>query len=254
MSHAVLIQREEGEFHNANGFNAWQGFVERGYEVRFADWTMMASDSVAVDRETITVGSVAFVRRALRRIGIEPAPLGYPARLQGYLGRRVWPTTWGEVRARIGEEGEADAGPVFVKPREQDKAFTGYVVSAFRDLIRTAGWPDAMPLWAAEPVQFASEWRYFVCEGEVIGVGHAKGDPFRYPKPDVVRAAVEDFAPEAPAAYGIDFGVTDGGATLLVEVNEGFSLGCYGLGPLAYSGLLIARWRELAGSPLISES
>ena len=54
-----------------------------------------------------------------------------------------------------------------------------------------------------------------------------------------------DWAPEAPIAYGIDFGVTDVGATLLVEVNEGFSLGCYGLGPLADSGFLAARGREL---------
>lgn len=243
MGHAVLIQREAGEFHNANGFNAWQGFVERGYEVRFADLAAMAGDAVAVDSGTVTVGSVAFVRRALRRLAAEPPPLGYPACLRAYLGRRVWATNWAEVRARVGPDTATRA--VFVKPRDHDKAFTGYVVSAFRDLIRTAGWPAEMPLWAAEPVRFVSEWRYFVLRGDVIGVGHAKGDPFRHPDPIVVRAAVADFALEAPVAYGIDLGVTDDGATLLIEVNEGFSLGCYGLGPLAYSGFLIARWREL---------
>lgn len=72
---SVIIQKERGEFVNANGFNAWQGFDERGYEIRFFDWEQMASDVVPVEPGTITVGSVVFVRRALRRLGVDPPPL-----------------------------------------------------------------------------------------------------------------------------------------------------------------------------------
>lgn len=242
MGSSVILQKERGEFVNANGFNAWQGFDERGYKIRFFDWEQMASGVVPVEPRTITVGSVRFVRHALQRLGIEIPPLDYPPSLRGYLGREIWQTTWAEVRARIDEPGRA----VFVKPVEEDKAFTGYVVSAFRDLIRTAKWPGTMRLWASEPLPFASEWRYFVRRGAVIGVGHYKGDPFRHPDASVVRAALADYAPEAPVAYGIDFGVAEAGGTHLVEVNDGFSLGCLGLGPLAYSGFLEERWRELA--------
>ena len=45
----------------------------------------------------------------------------------------------------------------------------------------------------------------------------------------------------------MDFGVTDRGETRLVEVNDGFSLGCYGLEPILYARLLCARWSELVG-------
>ncbi|MEW4566468.1 ATP-grasp domain-containing protein [Tautonia sp. JC769] len=238
---SVIIQKERGEFVNANGFNAWQGFDERGFEISFFDWEQMDSGVATVDPGTITVGSVRYVRRALQRIGIETMPLDYPIRLRGYLGRRIWQTTWAEVRSRIDSPGV----PVFVKPVEQDKAFTGYVVSAFRDLIRTAKWPGEMKLWASEPFPFVSEWRYFVRRGEVIGVGHYKGDPLRSPDVSVIRGAVEDYAGEAPVAYGIDFGIAASGGTHLVEVNDGFSLGCLGLGPLAYSAFLEDRWREL---------
>lgn len=137
---------------------------------------------------------------------------------------------------------------MFVKPAERDKAFSGYVVSSFRDLIRTARWPGEMKLWASEPFPFVSEWRFFVRRGRVIGVGHYKGDPLRYPDVSVVRAAIGDYAAEAPAAFGIDFGIAEAGGTYLVEVNEGFSLGCLGLGPLAYSAFLEDRWRELVGA------
>ena len=241
MGYRAIIQQEDGQFVNANGFTAWQGFAERGYEIAFHTWDEMAAGSVPVDPETVTVGSVVFVRRALRRLGIEQPPLDYPARLRPFLGRAIRETTWAEVRAGLREP----PAPVFVKPVEQDKAFGGYVVATFRDLIRTAKWPGEMRLWASEPIAFVSEWRYFVRRDEVIGVGHYKGDPFRHPDAAVVREAVAAFAPDAPVAYGIDFGVIASGETRLVEVNDGFSLGCLGLGPLAYSGFLEARWREL---------
>ena len=55
---------------------------------------------------------------------------------------------------------------------------------------------------------------------QIIGVGHYNGDPFVHPDPAVVLAAVNDYRAEAPVAYGIDFGVTADGRTLLVEVND----------------------------------
>ncbi|QDV38736.1 ATP-grasp domain-containing protein [Tautonia plasticadhaerens] len=243
MGGSVIVQKERGEFVNAKGFTAWQGFDERGFEVAFFDWEQMASGVAPVDPATIVVGSVKFVRRALGRLGVETAPLDYPPRLRGYLGRKIWQTTWSVVRSRIDDPGI----PVFVKPVEQDKAFTGYVVSAFRDLIHTARWPGEMKLWASEILSFASEWRFFVRRGEVVGVGHYKGDPLRYPDASVVRAAIDDYAPGVPVTFGIDFGVAEVGGTYLVEVNDGFLLGCLGLGPLAYSGLLEDRWKQLVG-------
>lgn len=241
MAASVIIQQERGQFLDANGFTAWQGFDERGREIRFFNWEQMAADEVPVAPEVITVGSVGFVHRALRRLGVERPPLDYPAPLAGFLGRAVWRTSWGEVRARIIAEGP----PLFVKPVEDDKAFGGYVVAAFRDLIPTAGWPDSMRLWAADPVPFASEWRCFVRRGEVVRVGHYKGDPLRFPDPAVLRAAIDAYGAEAPRAYALDFGIVGAGGTLLVEVNDGFALGCLGLGPLAYSAFLEERWVEL---------
>lgn len=241
MGSSVIVQQERGQFVNVNGFNAWQGFDERGYEAFFFDWETMYAGGVPLAPETIVVGSVVFVREALRRLGVVSPPLDYPAPLTGYLGRTIGRSTWGEVRSRIDEPGFS----VFVKPVEQDKAFTGYLVSSFRDLIRTARWPNEMKLWVSEPFPFVSEWRFFVRRDQIIGVGHYKGDPLQFPDVAIVRSAVVDFSGHAPAAYGIDFGVHEGGGTFLVEVNDGFSLGCLGLGPLAYTGLLEARWKQL---------
>lgn len=52
---------------------------------------------------------------------------------------------------------------------------------------------------------------------------------------------------EAPAAYGIDFGVLSSGETALVEANDGYALGAYKIESAPYAELLFARWAELVG-------
>ena len=52
---------------------------------------------------------------------------------------------------------------------------------------------------------------------------------------------------DIPAGCAIDIGVTPDGRTLLVEINDGFALGCYGAEPVQYAKLLSARWCELVG-------
>jgi hypothetical protein len=76
-------------------------------------------------------------------------------------------------------------------------------------------------------------------------MSHYQGDCFVYPDAEVIRSAIRDYA-SAPAGYGIDFGVLDSGATVLVEANDGYSLGSYSLNSVDYSRLLEARWLELA--------
>ncbi|HEX8912706.1 MAG TPA: ATP-grasp domain-containing protein [Humisphaera sp.] len=167
-----------------------------------------------------------------------------PEPLAAFRGRRIWRSTWGDVRAQCNGRGP----PVFVKPLRDPKAFAARVISEFRDLIPSAHVPDEMPVLVSEPVEFVSEWRFFVLRGHVVGAGWYAGDPLRFPDPKVVAAAVRAWGADAPAGYGIDFGVTAGGRTILVEVNEGYSLGCLGLRPLPYSRILEARWVELVAT------
>jgi hypothetical protein len=46
----------------------------------------------------------------------------------------------------------------------------------------------------------------------------------------------------------MDWGVTRDERTLLVEVNDAYSLGSYGLDPLVYAPMLADRWFEMTGS------
>lgn len=239
----VLVQQKDGDYASEEDYVAKIVFTVKGYLVGFFTWEDLKAGRCSLSRETLLVGGPRSVHEALRQIGVPPpSTLNLPERLEAYRGRRVWATDWGTIHREF-LQGRTE--PLFVKPLEELKAFTGYVLRTKSDLEPTIRFSAGMKLLASELVPFRSEWRYYVLRNEVIGIGHYEGDVFRYPDPETVRAAVRDFQAEAPVAYGIDFGVTEDGRTLLVEVNDAYSLGCYGLSPPRYAEMLEERWLEM---------
>ncbi|MCY0994636.1 ATP-grasp domain-containing protein [Nannocystis sp. ILAH1] len=246
----IYVQRDpaSGEFINKNVYNAWYGFTKMGVWAESFVWSDLYEGRLALERDTAVIGGILTVRTALAQLGApDPINIDYPSTLASFLRRRVRPATIREAHALCRDD-RFDP-PVFIKPVTGHKEFTGHVLAVYRDLLRTAGWaheePDT-PVWLSDCVEFVAEWRYFVHAGEILGVGHYYGDPLRFPDPEVVRAAVAAYT-DAPAAYVIDFGVLADGSTALVEVNDGFSFGCYGLNPYAHARMLTARWLELVG-------
>jgi hypothetical protein len=202
--------------------------------------------TLPLTRETLVAGGVPVVEAALMKLGI-PVPVAdnLPACLAKYRGRKVWSSTWGELRGQYGKKGPPE--PLWVKPLRKNKGFPSVAVYDVDDLPDASRLPDSYEVLASEYVTFVSEWRCFVRDGQILDLCRYQGDVFRYPDPQVIKDAIRDYSAIAPAAYGIDFGVLTTGRTVLVEVNEGYSLNPYGLESMEYSELLEARWAQLAG-------
>jgi hypothetical protein len=247
----IYVQRDPatGEFINKNVYNAWYGFTKRGVWAESFVWSDLHAGKLELARDTAIVGGILTVRTALAQLGAPaPANIDYPAALLPLLLRRVERTTIREAHRRCVDD-RFDP-PVFIKPVTGHKEFTGHVLAVYRDRLLTAAWALAEPdteVWLSDVVAFVAEWRYFVHGREIVGVGHYHGDPLQAPDPAVVRAAVAAWH-DAPAAYVIDFGVLADGRTALVEVNDGFSFGCYGLNPYVHARMLEARWLEMVGA------
>ncbi|MDY7014869.1 MAG: ATP-grasp domain-containing protein [Cyanobacteriota bacterium] len=81
----------------------------------------------------------------------------------------------------------------------------------------------------------------------IVGIHRYSGAPSAKVDEFVVEDAVccLDKAGESVAGYSLDFGVLETGETALVEMNDGFSLGNYGLADGKYTDLILARWKEL---------
>ena len=234
------IHFQHGIPQSVNNYLALEGFQQMGWEIiPYTDAEPVRDHAP----DEVVVGHIAAVRASLRALGRPvPTELGYPDSLLPFLGRRLWQSTINAVAA------DASQWPVFVKPVHDAKKFTGVLVRGVRDLVGCGDQHQDTPVWCAEPVQFVAEWRCFVRYGQILDARPYKGDWRAHFDPAVVAQALAAYLPEAPAAFSLDIGLTATGQTVVVEVNDGHSLGAYGLMPLAYAKFLSARWAEMTGS------
>jgi hypothetical protein len=227
-------------------YAALEGFRKRGVEtVPFHGF----GDIEELDDLGPDVGLAGYtgdVWTALDKLGVErPPSLDYPDELKDFLGRTIERSRLKNVRNGIYPEGK------FIKPVEQ-KLFTGFVIKgSAQDRIRLAPYDDEEEVWTSPAVKFVSEYRCFVLRGELIGVKHYTGDWAIPPERSVIQFALKSWRSK-PAACTLDFGVVLSGhnratkrATLLIEVNDGFAVGHYGLDSCLYAQVVEARWEEL---------
>ncbi|TCJ93527.1 ATP-grasp domain-containing protein [Nocardia alba] len=222
-----------------------QGFARLGVPVRHYSLKRIQRRQLALGLGMFIAGDMAAMHGAMRRLGIPlPQPDDYPEVLRGFLGRKVWASTLGEI------ERSMDSGsspPVFVKPADRRKAFTGSVCYSEHDF---AAWGNAsrrQRVWCSEVVSWVSEYRVYVIGQQIVAVDHYEGDKSIPLNMATVESAVTAYhrSGTAPIAYAMDFGVLANGATTLVEANDGYALGAYNIAADQYTALLVNRWREL---------
>ena len=220
--------------HSYNFFNAYQGFNEMGFEtIMFHSFEELKTSQ----KEDIIVSYLDPVRRRLNNFGIIPPEIDYPDELKDFLGRKIWNLKLNQVA------NSPEMWPVFIKPVETKK-FTGVVVRSPKDLIGCGTYGENPDIICSEVVNFKAEWRCFVRYGKILDVRPYKGDWRLHYDASIIENVVKKFS-SAPKGYAVDFGLTDDGRTLMIEVNDGYALGCYGLLYFDYAKLLSARWAEL---------
>jgi hypothetical protein len=236
---AYIQTDKEGEFYNVNAFIAYEGFKHFGFEIG----KFHAVEDIMDDNpENVMVGGIGNVRKRLAILGIErnKVELDYPKALEGYLKRRVWRSTLEEIL-------KANRRNIFIKPEVDTKKFAGKVFKNDLDFVGLIDVENPTRVLCSDIVDFRAEFRCFIRYKEILDVRRYKGAWDRIIDLAVVKNAIADFVSQ-PAAYALDFGVDAQNETLLVEVNDGHSLGSYGMSSGNYARFLSARWAELTGT------
>jgi hypothetical protein len=217
---------------------------EHGRSVEIASLSQIRRGKVKVNESVAVIGSIPFVKAALTQLGGDlPVPNPYPTVLREYLHRPVTVLHIKEAFALI----DHSRKPVFIKPAERWKSFTGCVPADSRD-IRLNGASRNQNVWVSDPVRFLSEWRVYVLNGELRHLSWYDGNRDIMPNRKLIQTAIAQYvAVGAPVGFAIDFGVLESGETALVEANDGFSVGAYeDVDPLMYTLLIAKRWEEMA--------
>ncbi len=236
-----ILKDKHGEFASTNCAIAYDGFRQMGWEIvpfKQSDNPLLAD----LTPEDVVVGFIETVQTALLRLKIViPESVNYPEELADFLGRKVWKSRVNYIAKH------PELWNVFIKPAASPKKFKGRLLTSAKDLISCGDEFEDTEIWCSEPVNFVAEWRCFVRYGEILGVKHYFGDWRIHFDPAVIEKAIAAYN-SAPAGYAADFGVTDKGETLLIEVNDGYSIGAYGLFSADYARLLASRWAQMTGS------
>ncbi len=227
--------KHTGEFYDSSCYAAYAGCQELEIPVKPYKVVYSISDN---DPHDPVVGTYSDVKVALEQLGVKLTPLDYPDELLPFMGRKIWKSTLFTITSH------AEDWHVFVKPVEDVKRFHGTVLDKSEDLIKLGGGLEDIDVWCSQKVHFISEWRLWVLQGEIVGLKPYKGRWDVFPDAEVLKKAVAAYH-SAPAGYALDFGVTDDGRTLLVEMSDGYGLASFGLKAPIYMQILTARWQEL---------
>lgn len=190
------------------------------------------------------------VHRALRKLNI-PEPksnIDYPICLTDYFGREIWVKTMEEIREHPNEHW-------FIKPKDDHKLFPGKIwdgSKTTRLLLGHVG--NDIKLWCSKVIDIKSEYRVFVCDNEILDCHKYKGDWSLAPNQKIVENMVQEMKPIAHRAYCLDVGIDSSEQTILIEVNDGYAFGAYGLRPELYMKMISTRWEEFCESIKLLQS
>lgn len=234
----VFIRKKNNEFETYNFYQAYGGFQKLGFEIVFFEGELPDY----LTRQDVVIDYITGVKKAISNLNITPpSEIDYPEELQNYFGRKIWKSKIDYIATH------PELYPVFVKP-VSGKQFDGRLIKGFVDLIGCGDPSENRDIWCSEPVNFVTEWRVFVRYGKVLDARPYKGSPFSQLDENIVYNCIKDYT-TIPAGCSLDFGVTDDGRCLLIEVNDGYSLGNYGLLDVFYAKLVYARWCEMVNIP-----
>ena len=233
--------------HNWNFANAMYGFREMGAEI--IPYHEIGDILDEITKEDITLDYIDQCKTVFYKFGVTPKIPDYPDNLAAFLGRKVWKDTINSISSN---EEKWSAG-YFVKP-VRDKAFTGKIISSIGDLVGCGNSTENYEVIVSEPLDILAEWRGFILYDELIDVRpygllldqDRKSYRCHYDS-DVIDEMMKCFVrwEDRPAACSMDICCTKDGRTLLVEMNDAFALGCYGLSSVVYAKLISARWSQL---------
>lgn len=202
--------------------------------------------------DDIFIGSVEGTIAFWKQLGITPpAYLGYPVEFSAYYNRNISVAKFGSITH--------NDLPIFIKPKNNVKEFTGFVLEKNSTLTNINLYvkdisPDTI-VYVSDPIQIESEYRCFVHKNKLVGMKHYAGDFTKFPDMKSIQFLIERYARNAPISYTLDVAVTEIEGQIsnisVIEVNDFWAIGGYGLDGKTYVRMLIDRFQHIKQKHII---
>jgi hypothetical protein len=214
---------------------ALYGAIENVMDYRLTSFEEVSSGKFdRLIRTNLFVGSTEFMGEVFRRVKLTDV------RVPMNSNRDCEIITLGDAHKRV-----SDGSKLFIKPVEI-KLFTGLILdgvkySCLEDL------PENTMVMAYDVFKFKlkSEWRIYVHNNKIIDSRNYSGDFMVSPDYGYIMKVISNNKGKFPCAYTLDVGVLENNENVVVEFNDMWAIGNYGMPNDLYIRLLKDRYFEI---------
>lgn len=249
----ILVQSDNERKlpHHFDAACAMYGAIESGENYRLTSFEEVQSGKLNnLLKINTAAGSTEFMREVFKQLGIEDV------RLPRNSNRECEIITLADAHARV-----AAGEKLFIKPL-QIKLFSGLVLDG-ATYTSLADVPKDTMVMAYKPFEenLKAEWRVYIRRHQVVDARNYSGDLFTVPDEDYINEVIEKNKPDFPCAYTIDVGIFGspviapivhkgwnilaGITNVVVEFNDMWAIGNYGVPNDIYLGMLKDRYFEI---------
>jgi hypothetical protein len=240
---AFVLTDPQGQIKDRDMLDLYDGYLELCIPVKFFQQFDIITNRSLITRDDVFGGHVNICKQIWKNNNVKIDELDcYPKQLKEFYGRSIFKTTLKGFK-KILEENENFGDTFFVKP-VQNKLFTGYTCIVPQDLNKLTCSLNT-EVYVSSYVKFDAEFRAYIFNGKIIDVFRYWGDNWSVKIDKSKVETMVSLLDNMPCFYSLDFGIDDKGRTLLVELNDGYALGNYGLNPKQYAEMTIARCKEI---------
>ena len=232
----IYLQKDDNENrpHHFDVSCALYGAIEMGVKYKLVTFEEVSSGKYdMLIKNNLFVGSVEFMREVFSRIGIEDV------RVPKNSNRESEIISLSEAKEISKSE------DIFIKPIEI-KLFTGFVLDKMtHSSISNIDSDTKVLSYKPFESEIVSEWRCYIKNGEIEDSRNYSGDFKISPNYKYVESIIEENSKDFPRCYTIDIGILDSGENVVIEFNDMWAIGNYGVDNYRYLRMLRERYFEI---------
>lgn len=232
----IYIQSEEsGLPHHFDAACAMYGAKDLGIKYRLTTFEEIESGKFdALLPTNPCVGSVEFMNMVFKRMGIHGVRVPRNS-------NRIHKTMKLHEAKAIAKSGRK----IFIKPFEI-KLFTGFVLdTSIYSCIEGIDQDCEVMVYEPFESEIASEWRAYIHNNKIVDCRSYSGDMFLAPSEKYIEGVIGENKKDFPCSYTIDVGVLQSGENVVVEFNDMWAIGNYGVSNDDYLRMLRDRYFEI---------
>lgn len=211
------------------------GAIDLGLDYRLSSLEDVKSGKFdRLIRKNLFVGSVDFMKEVFSRVGIIDVRLP----LNSNRKSEIINLSDAIKRSKLGEK-------LFIKPLEI-KLFSGFIIDqSTYQCIQSLPGTTKIICYTPFPSKILSEWRIYIHRDKIMDSRNYSGDFMIHPDYEYARIVLNDNMDRFPKAYTIDVAILEEGENVVVEFNDMWAIGNYGIPNDIYLNLLKERYFQI---------